>query len=171
MSKSCVCLSCLLNVTLTLTILSFDSSGLMVPTPLQGYPLYLMYLNTMKKRFFANMTQSHVISGCRVAPHYIVCPWRRSRDQVLNVSTILLNLFHHIEFVSLHPTINTMIRTTISSARTSGLSRGVAVSGRKLHSTPIARKTVTEKVSEVADTVSLTCYLFVNSLANVKIGQ
>jgi hypothetical protein len=52
-----------------------------------------------------------------------------------------------------------MIRASMFSARTSSLSRAV-VPGRQLHSTPIAYKTVAEKVSEVADTVSLTCYLF-----------
>jgi hypothetical protein len=36
------------------TILSFDSPGSMVPAPLLGYPLYLMYLNTMKNVFCPN---------------------------------------------------------------------------------------------------------------------
>jgi hypothetical protein len=48
-----------------------------------------------------------------------------------------------------------MIRTAIStSTRTAALSKGAT---RTIHSTPVASKTVTETVSEVADSVRLTC--------------
>ncbi|KAF7972563.1 hypothetical protein HWV62_38612 [Athelia sp. TMB] len=46
-----------------------------------------------------------------------------------------------------------MLRTAFSNARTAGLRT------RSLHSSPVAYKTITEKVSEVADTV------------NKKVGQ
>ena len=63
-----------------------------------------------------------------------------------------------------------MLRTAFTNARTAGLHT------RSLHSSPVAYKTITEKVSEVADTVSayvspLVPLLLTTFQVNKKVGQ
>jgi hypothetical protein len=96
----------------------------------------------------------------RVASHYISMTsiWRSNK--YLRVLRLLTT--HHLQ---------TMFRTAISSARTSALSRAT-ISGRTLHSTPVACKTVTEKVSEAADTVRpssiFVCIIWLMSSRSIK---
>lgn len=60
------------------------------------------------------------------------------------------NIFNTYALHSTHPT---MFTTVISSTRSSVL-RASLTNARTFHTSPVAAKTVTEKVSEVADTVS-----------------
>lgn len=71
-------------------------------------------------------------------------------------------------------TILIMLRNALSASR----STTISLRSRSLHSTPVAYKTVTEKVSEVADTVSFPIYIpfLVHTLTSVtkvnkKVGK
>lgn len=83
----------------------------------------------------------------RVTSHYVsMTSIKRSNKYLFNdLGVLCLLTIHHLQ---------AMFRTAIPT-RTYTLSRG-AISGRALHSTPVACKTVTEKVSEAADTVRVS---------------